>query len=569
MAITSIVRKTGGAVFSLLGLIEKNDTTYIDFVGSLGQNLSLQYTLRALNGVGQESAGSDTVLAQTEVLSDSAMLDMVQEATFRYFWDFAHPVSGLHRERNTSGDLVTIGGSGFGVMAMLVGIKRGFITYEQGRDRVQKMVDFLETADRFHGVWPHWMNGVTGVTIPFSAKDDGGDLVETAFMIQGLLTAREYFDGNNPEDSLLRADITQLWEDVEWNWYRKLNQPVLYWHWSPNFGWDMNLQVRGFNETHIVYLLAVASPTHPIPTSLYDTGWAGGNYVNGATYYGYPLEVGFPYGGPLFFAHYSYMGFDPRFYRDAYTHYFERNYYHTLINQAYCIDNPENHLHYSDSCWGLTASDNPFGYLAHEPTPDRDNGTITPTAALGSMPYTPEISMKALRHFYRDHGERLWGFMGFYDAFNLGEDWFASSYLAIDQGPILGMIENHRSQLLWNNFMANPEIDSALAKLGFTADTSTVAVEPELNPVFLLTVFPNPASEEINIELNLLKKTDLEFELLNLQGKTVRIAQIVNTLPAGPHTYRFPVSGLANGLYILQVRAAGTTVNHKILIQQP
>ncbi len=556
-----------GNQFSLLKKIDHADTAFVDFVGSLGPNLSLQYTLRALNGVGQESLSSDTVLATTQILSDSALLDMVQEATFRYFWDFAHPVSGLHRERNTSGNLVTTGGSGFGIMGLLVGIHRGFISYEQGRDRLWKMVNFLENADRFHGVWPHWMNGTTGATIPFSALDDGGDLVETAFLVQGLLTARQYFDGNTPEDSLLRDKITTLWEGVEWDWYRKLTNQVLYWHWSPNHGWAMNLPIRGFNETHIVYLLAAASPTHSIPTSLYANGWAGGSYLNGATYYGYPLEVGAGKGGPLFFSHYSYLGFDPRFYRDAYTQYFERNYYHTLINQAYCIENPKGYPGYSDSCWGLTASDDPFGYLAHEPTSSGDNGTISPTAALSSIPYTPEQSLKALKHFYRDHGQRLWGYMGFYDAFNLQEDWFASSYLAIDQGPILGMIENYRSQLLWNTFMANPEIGPALLQLGFTSDTTHVAIDPEQTGGMETKVFPNPTSERVYLSLYLPKAAAFEGQLLDLSGKIVLHLGEDTLFPAGQHTFTLSTQDLAPGVYLLRLRVAQSFINHKILIQ--
>ncbi len=400
------------------------------------------------------------------VISDEELLTKVQEQTFKYFWDFAHPISGLARERDTSGDLVTIGGSGFGVMAILVGVERGFITHDEAITRLTTIVDFLIEADRFHGAWPHWMNGATGEVIPFSEMDNGGDLVETAFMIQGLLTVREYLDSGVPEESVLIDKITVLWEEVEWDWYTQDGQNVLYWHWSPNFGWEMNHQISGYNEALIVYVLAAGSPTHPISLPVYEEGWArDGDIVNGNDYYSYELPLGYEYGGPLFFAHYSFLGLDPRNVSDQYGNYWEQNVHHSLINFSYCEDNPKNYIGYSDHCWGLTASDNRGGYSAHSPT--NDLGVITPTAALSSMPYTPVESMQALKFFYYTIGDRVWKEYGFVDAFNITEEWYADSYLAIDQGPIIVMIENHRSGMLWDLFMTSPDVQDGLEKLTF------------------------------------------------------------------------------------------------------
>ncbi len=398
-------------------------------------------------------------------ITDEQLLTKVQEQTFKYFWDFAHPESGLIRERNTSGNLVTIGGSGFGVMTILVGIERGFITREQGVNRLAKIVDFLAQADRFHGVWPHWMNGTTGEVIPFSALDNGGDIVETAFMIQGLLTARQYLDAANTPEKTIIDKITQLYNAVEWDWYTQ-GDNVIYWHWSPNFGFEKNLPVRGWNEALIVYVLAASSPTHGISAEVYHQGWArSGGMVNGKTFYGIELPLGRDLGGPLFFEHYSFLGLDPRNLSDQYANYWTQATNHSLINQAYCIANPKRYVGYSFDSWGLTASDNHQGYSAHSPT--NDLGVITPTAAISSLPYTPEASMDAIRHFYYLIGDRLWGSYGFYDAFNPTEDWYADSYLAIDQGPIVIIIENYRSGLLWKNFMTAPEIKNGLTKLGF------------------------------------------------------------------------------------------------------
>jgi len=400
-------------------------------------------------------------------ISDDALLDLVQRQTFKYFWEFGHSNSGMARERNTSGDVVTTGGTGFGIMAMVSAIHRNFITRAEGRARIQKIVDFLKGADKFKGVFPHWLNGATGKVQPFSAKDDGADLVETSFLMQGLLTARQYFNGADAAETSLRNDINALWQAVEWDWFTKGGEDVLYWHWSPNFGWEMNHKIQGWNEALVTYVLAAASPTHTISKQVYDAGWArNGNMRNGATYYGHQLPLGPAQGGPLFFTHYSFLGINPKDLTDAYASYWSQNRAHALIHYEYAKANPKGFAGYSSAVWGLTASDdNKVGYLAHSPT--NDNGVVAPTAALASMPYTPEESMQALRFYYYTLGDKLFKEYGFVDAFNLTDGWFANSFLAIDQGPIIVMIENHRSGLLWNLFMSAPEVKNGLKKLGF------------------------------------------------------------------------------------------------------
>ncbi|MEJ5994618.1 glucoamylase family protein [Pedobacter sp. Du54] len=401
-------------------------------------------------------------------ISDDDLLTLVQKQTFKYFWDFGHPTSGLARERNTSGETVTTGGSGFGIMAMVAGVHRGFITRTEGLARIQKIVTFLTTkADRFHGAFPHWLNGTTGKVQPFSAKDNGADLVETSYLMQGLITARQYFTSADAAETTLRADITELYNGVEWAWFRKDNSNVLYWHWSPTFNWDMNLPLQGWNEALNTYIMAAGSPTSTIPKSIYDVGWArNGAIKNGNTYYGVQLPLGVAGGGPLFLAHYTFLGVNPIGLTDAYANYETQTKAHTLINYNYCVANPLKNVGYSAECWGLTASDIPSGYGASSPT--NDKGVIAPTAALSSFPYTPTESMQALKFFYYKLGDKLWGEYGFYDAFNLNDPWFASSTLAIDQGPIMIMIENHRSKLLWDLFMSAPEVKTGLKKLGFS-----------------------------------------------------------------------------------------------------
>lgn len=407
-----------------------------------------------------------------EVLSDNALLDKVQQQTFKYFWDFGHPVSGMARERNTGDEVVTTGGTGFGVMAIVTAASRGIITRADAAARVLKISNFLlNNCTRYHGAFAHWVNGATGTTIPFSTNDNGGDLVETSLLLQGLITARQYFSTANTTETDVRNKINIIYSGVEWNWYRQNIQNVLYWHWSIDKGWNINQQISGWNEALIVYTLAASSPlaVNRIPAIVYRNGWArNGAMVNNNTYFGFQLPLGPALGGPLFLSQYSFLGINPNGLNDAYADYKKQVTNHTKINFEYCRSNPKGWYGYSNLCWGLTASDVPNGYNANEPG-NNDIGVITPTAAISSIPFTPVESMNALKFFYYKLGDKLWGQYGFYDAFKLSDPWFASSNLAIDQGPIIVMIENYRTGLLWNLFTSAPEVKAGMLSLGFSA----------------------------------------------------------------------------------------------------
>ena len=413
--------------------------------------------------------------------SDKQFLDTVQYQTFQYFWEGAEPNSGMACERihpdgfypQNDAHVVTLGGSGFGVMAILAGVERGFITRKEAFHRLYKIVDFLAEADRFHGAWPHWLNGKTGKVAPFSKKDNGGDLVETAFMIQGLLAVSEYFkDGSDAEKQLVKT-IEQLWHEVEWDWYTKGGENVLYWHWSPEYGWEMNFPVGGYNECLIMYVLAASSPTHPIDPEVYHQGWTvQGNITNDTVYYGLPTVLNYyehnddPI-GPLFWAHYSYLGLNPKGLKDTYADYWELTTNHAKIHYKYCVDNPKGYEGYGEKQWGMTSSYSMKGYAGHRPGKG-DLGVISPTAALSSFPYTPKESMQFLKYLYQE-ADSLVGMYGPYDAYSHSANWYAPRYLAIDQGPIPVMIENYRSGLLWNLFMKNEDVQNGLKRLGFTS----------------------------------------------------------------------------------------------------
>ena len=408
-----------------------------------------------------------------ETLTDEEVMDLVQTETFKYFWDYAQSNSGAARERyhptnpSLNQEVVTIGGTGFGLMAILVGIERGYISRSEGLTRLQTILNFLENADRFHGAWPHWLHGSTGDVLPFSEKDNGGDLVETAFLVQGLICIFEYFKEGSETEKTLATQADALWKGVEWDWYTN-NEEVLHWHWSPNYNFDINFELRGYNEVLVTYILAASSPNHSITADIYNKGWArNGSFTSGNSQYGYPLILKHngaeTFGGPLFWAHYSYLGLDPRNLKDSYANYWNVNLYHTNINYQYCVNNPGNYEDYGSDCWGLTASysrnsDGSIGYHAHRPGDDK--GVISPTAAISSIPYM---------HYFYQNKDKLLGPAGFYDAFAPEYNyWVANAYLAIDQGPQIIMIENHRTALLWNLFMQNEDVKKGLDKLGFT-----------------------------------------------------------------------------------------------------
>ncbi len=490
----AIYRSLGKQRFQPIGIQSADINRYTDFLGRSG--VKARYRVKAVDRSYRQSAFSAVASASTRELSDDELLTMLQEACFRYYWEGAHPVAGATLE-NIPGDdrIVATGASGFGIMALIVGVDRGFITRDQGIERLDQILDFLEKSPRYHGAWGHFLNGYTAQTmLVFGMFDNGGDLVETSFLMEGLLAARQYFKGNSEAEQNIYKRVTDLWQTVEWDWYQRSPQDnALLWHWSPQWSWYIDHRLTGFNETMITYLLAIASPTHGVPADLYYSGWAGQSpaavayrtgwsgstegdrYLNGHSYYGIKLNVGEGTGGPLFFTQYSFMGFDPRGIHDRYTDYFDNNRDIALIDLAYCESNPGHFEGYGADDWGLTASDDQLGYSAHSPDRASDNGTITPTGALSSFPYTPEASMAALKFFYRDLGDRLWGVYGPHDAFNLSHNWFSPVYMGLDQAPIVVMVENYRTGLIWKLFMSNPEIQPMLDKIGFQRDNVTKA----------------------------------------------------------------------------------------------
>ncbi len=503
--------------------------------------------------------------ARTQMVAteQSEYMETVQKATFQYFWDFAHPVSGMAAERTATPNIVTSGGTGFGVMSIVVATQRGWVTRPQAVAHLTRMTQFLATADRFHGAWSHWLDGRTGKTVPFGEFDNGGDLVETAYLINGLLVARAYFDGQSAEETKLRQQITQLWESVEWDWYASRGDGLLYWHWSPVYEWKMNMPIRGYNECLITYVLALGSPTHAIKPEVYQNTWKKSDfYTNGNSYLGYTLPLGFPSGGPLFFAHYSYLSLDPRLMDDGKTNYWKQNLAHTLINYTHCVTQGEKYG-YSSENWGLTASDDYNFYDAHSPT--NDNGTISPTAALSSFPYLPFAAYQAMRYWYLKKGNALFGPYGFYDAYNVSKNWYSNQYLAIDQGPIVVMMENYRSGLVWKLGESVPELWIGLKKMGIT---------PPVYPTGFYMYMPDPKTNETDLmrhpdqgryilDFAVKGKDPVRLELVDATGKSQVILDN-KTLPEGRHQQTLlPKPGKYQAILTQKNTKAALTINFR------
>ena len=474
-----VYRSEGGGPYKQVGVQRYGVHRFTDWLGAPEQKASYQVAARDAQMHESERTGAAT--AATHSMTDDELLTMVQRASFRYYWDGAEPNSGMALESQPGPDhLVAMGASGFGVMALVVAVDRGFITREQGAERMLRITNFLDHADKYHGAWPHFLDGRSGKTISlFGIYDDGADLVETSFMMEGLLTARQYFNGNTAQEKQIREIISRLWHGVDWDWFRATPlHDALWWHWSPNYAFHIANRLQGWNEVMITYLLAVASPTHGVPASTYQTGYeregkdAHGAYGIKHTYFGIPLEQGYLPGtpGPLFFTQYSYMGYDPRGVRDKYTNYFRNNRNEALMNQAYAINNPKHFKGYGANSWGFTAVDGPNDSYHEYGAGEDDDGTIAPTGAVSSYCYTPQESMLAIKHWYRDMGKNLWNIYGFRDGFNETQNWYSSTTMGLNQAPQVVMIENGRTGLVWKTFMSSPEIPAMQKAIGLVPD---------------------------------------------------------------------------------------------------
>jgi hypothetical protein len=417
-----------------------------------------------LMGPAGAQAGTDRAL-----LLDREALDGLQRQAFMYFWEFGDPDSGMAYEADFGWEVrpISVSGTGFGMAALVVAVDRGWVTREEAVSRLLKITGFLLKASRpeWRGGFPHWLDGRTGEPFDFGDGADVMDTVETSFLIQGLLIAREYFNGPGSEGQF-REEANRIWEAVDWSFFTDSQGKGIFWHWSPTRGF-LGLKVKGYNEALATYVLAAGSPTHPMDPKAFAFWYQGPNYRR-RTLYGYTIEGAPPGGGPLFTAHYSFIGLDPGRIADRHVPggYFVRNVKQTLSNREYCLAHAPKANQYSEGFWGLTASQREGGgYKVSSPL--EDQGVVAPTAALSSMPYTPHYSMEALHFLSTRLRGMAWSWYGPRDAVSLKDGWASPHYLAIDQLPMVSMTENYRTGLLWRLFMGAPEIRKGLSSLGF------------------------------------------------------------------------------------------------------
>lgn len=547
-----------GITYEFRGQTKQN--YFLDFVPENGKNREVIY--RVSTRFQEQFSDAVETTALIRDFSDDELMDMVQKYAFRYFWEGAHQPSGMALERsNGNGITVASGATGMGLMAMIVAYEREYRPRSEIKERILKILHFLENCQRHYGAWSHWYNGNTMQTQPFSPDDDGGDIVETSFVAQALLALRNYFTGNDAGSIQIRQKATQLWHEINWDWYRNSGQNVLFWHWSPNIGFSKNMKVSGWNECLVTYIMAASSPTFPVSRQVYDQGWArNGQMVRKRSFYNFEISLSPDWGGPLFWIHYSHLGINPNGLKDQYADYWKEHVNTAKIHIAYAIENPFRFPNYSAKNWGLTASDGPFGYSAHEPM-FNDNGTISPTAALSSMPYTPVESMMALKYFYRERGKDLFGIYGPYDAFNDVYNWVQKSYIGIDQGPIVVMIENHRTQLLWNSVMRDEDLQAGLTKLGFQFIVSakeTINMRTEL-----LKVVPNPSSGHVTINLPV-SSSNLPgvIEIVSPGGRIVRS----DSFNQHYSSFKLDLSGLPGGFYIMRLKTGNKIYQAKLIL---
>jgi hypothetical protein len=396
-----------------------------------------------------------------------AVMDEWQRKNFSFFFEGASS-TGMALEGNDRGDVITIGGSGFGVMAIIVGTERSWITREQSTTQMQKIVRFLGKAERFKGAWSHWYNP-DGTAHPFGDQEKTGDLIETAFMMAGLLAAGEYYTGTSAVEKEIRDSVASFWKTIDWRFYAGTDNALNWLYYSHEN--RLTMHIKGWNEGLISYILALGAP-EPMNISydVYNNGWLSGGAILNRTgkFYGYDLPLGENYGGPMFFAHYSFLGLNPNLMEDNYANYWKQNVGHTMINRHYCVYAAPKTFKYGETDWGLTACYGgrpPWGYLARSPL--NDDGVIAPTAALGSYPYTPFYSTQVL--FRLAEYSLVHGTYGFADAYSPETSTSEKKHLAIDQGPIVVMMENYRSGLIWNLLMKNADIQKGLALAGMKA----------------------------------------------------------------------------------------------------
>ncbi len=484
----------------------------------------------------------------------AALVDTVQHTGVMYFWEQANPANGLVKDRSTAGSPASIAATGFGLSALCVGVDHGWLTREQVKGRVLTTLNTFWTGPQssaasgtigYKGLYYHFLDMNTATR----TWDSELSTIDTALLFAGILDTKMYFTGADSQEVLIRQLADSIYYRADWNFARNFNQGILQ-GWKPGTGFGGFGQWVGYNEAMILYILALGSPTHPVPTTAWSK-WTS-NYL-WQTLYGQSFLIC----PPLFTHQYShcwidFSGMQDNYMRAQSSNYAENSRRATLAQHSYCIANPGAWTGYSDSLWGLTASDDPFGYAAHGAPPSQsDNGTITPTAGLSSIVFTPELSVPLLHNLWDNWRATTWGPYGFKDAFNPYYGWVDTDYLGIDQGPIVLMMENYRNGSVWARTYQNLDLRTGLARAGFTG--SNTGVEPgALAGVSLAGVAPNPLSGTGTVRYRLPQPGHVRLDLYDLRGRHLQ-SLLDADRPAGEQSIALTAGDLAAGVYYVRL----------------
>ncbi|MDZ4803716.1 MAG: glucoamylase family protein [Candidatus Eisenbacteria bacterium] len=511
--------------------------------------------------------------APASALTTPALLDTIQHTAFNYFWIEANPANGLIKDRSTTGSPASIAAVGFGLSAICIGIDHGWVSRVDGRQRVLTTLNTFWTGPQgsgvngfmgYKGLFYHFLDMSVGVR----TWDSELSSIDTALLLAGAIDAKQYFNTADALDIQVRALVDSIYRRVDWEFMRASGVGIRM-GWKPVTGFNGFGTWTGYNEAMIMYLLGLGSPTKPPnpnnPGFMWSSWTAGYDWL---TYYGYTY-IHFP---PLFGHQYSHCWIDYRYIQDNYTRnkgitYFENSRRATLAQWQYCIANPGGFTGYGPTLWGLTAGDGPNGYAARgAPPAENDNGTIAPTAAISSLPFTPDEVIPTMHNFF-DNYPLLWGPYGFKDGFNLtsNPDWYGPDVIGIDQGPIIIMIENYLNQKVWLRFMQNVDVQRGLTRAGFTAVAAVDELVPPISPFQLSQNSPNPFRHSSRISYRLDEAGLVSLTLFDVMGRTVRT--LVNGLQtSGIHDVTLDGQGLPSGIYWYRLNAAGRTETRQALL---
>ena len=502
-----------------------------------------------------------------------AMMDEQQKKIISLFYEGADPTTGMAYNNPKYKETLTTGASGMGVMCIVAGVERGWIDRAAGAEHIAKMTRFLKKATRFEGAWSHWYY-TNGAPYPFGNQVAAGEIVETAFMMGGLLTACEYFTGNSDAEKEIRENTQYFWETI--NWKKFIKGDKLYWIWhSDKVGQnnELELQMIGWNECLLIYILGMAAPDHlKIPQSIYSTSWKGWNFATPSRKtYGYLMPLGTEYGGSLFLSQYSFLGLDPRLMEDNDVYYWTQNVSHTMINRHYCIFEAPAEYNYSELNWGLTACGgcgSNSDYKGRRPFQD-DDGVIAPTASISAYPFTPFYSTQVMFNMSKNF-PNLNGEYGFSISYSPSEKSVGTDYLAMEHAPMAIMIENYRTGLIWNLLMKNEYVQKGLQLAGMKS-------QPNYQPGFYLAMI-NTATEVYDMMRHPDSENyEINFYTTNAGNGTLKISNMMNEivfdtrvdLTAGTNTISFFNNSILRGKkYTLSVSdAANKTYSIPVILR--